>query len=198
MRGPLSGCPKAGRHFWRSELSCSGRVAHHVGGELGHSCPCPQTPLLLGKQQTGPGVEASKKDNTVIISGALGCAPSNLAALFTTAWAGQEFTGDTDSLPKVTIGMPSFLLGAHPESRRPSIITRIGIPGCHLLAGCSPPATAVCECGVPRRWRSAACPWSSPSGWAPPTRSRLAGTAVRTPPETSFGSACPRSRTPAG
>ena len=42
-----------------------------MGGELGHSCPCPKAPLLLGKQQTGPEVAASKKGNTVVFLGPL-------------------------------------------------------------------------------------------------------------------------------
>ena len=147
------------------------------------------------------GVAARKKDNTVLFLGPLAVhqiTPTSQPCSPQLGRGRNLLETPTHSPPKVTVGLPSFLLEVHPQSHGPPVVTRIRSPGCHLLAGCSPPATTVCECGVPRRWRSAACPWSSPSGWAPGTRSRLAGTAPCTPPATSCGSACPRSRTPMG
>ena len=149
------------------------------------------------REAADPGVAARKKDNTVVFLGPLAVhqiTPTSQPCSPQLGRGGNLPETPTHSPPKVTVLPP----GAHPQSCHPPVVTRISSPGRHLLAGCSPPATTVCECGVPRRWRSAACPWSSPSGWAPGARSRLAGTAPCTPPATSCGSACPRSRTPVG
>lgn len=84
------------------------------------------------------------------------------------------------------------------KSNCPSILnTNSQQPCWRLLTVCSLPSPAVCESGVPLRWRSAVCPWSSPSEWIL-TYSPLSGTLPGTPPKTSFGSACPQSHTPVG
>lgn len=97
----------------------------------------------------------------------------------------------------VTERWPPPSLGTSPEEPLSVTLTHARWPWRPRLTGCSPPTVAVCGSAAPQRWRSAGCPWSSPSGWAGP-RSPRAGTGAGTPPGTSCGSACPRWRTPAG
>lgn len=158
-------------------------------------------PLHSRRVHTGPGVAADENNNTVMCMEPLAMceAPPILPAWLAAAMELLGFPRDTDFLPKVTavVRLP-FLPGhilKHPSASVPAPRSRG--PGSVPLTGCSPPSQAVCESGAPQRWRSGACPWSSPSCWAPAC-SPLSGTVPRTPPGTSCGSACPRSRTPVG
>lgn len=89
--------------------------------------------------------------------------------------------------PESPMGRLPAASGAPGEQLAMSMCSRSSAPP----TGCCPPTPAAAACGGPPRWRSAACPWSSPPGWVWP-HSRCAGTAGRTPPATSCGSACPR------
>lgn len=183
--------------------SCS-TVGHHAGGKLSRPSSCPQVPSAPGKEQTGPGVAANKNNDAAVFMEPVAVLGVSASSQLCSLQPGKGrnhapvFIGDSDSVPKVARGMPSMPCWAHPGEQQ-SITPHARQPQTcwHLLTGCSPPTVAIWESGVPLRWRSAACPWSSPSGWALPC-SPLSGTVASTPHATSCGSACPRSRTPAG
>lgn len=186
--------------------SChAGAGGRQVGGQLSRPCPCSQVPSTAGKEPTGPGVGANKNATNAVMSmellGVHGVTPdSQLCSL--QPGAGPESRScvpcrrrpvdqghardDGHSQVGASRGAPVHEPHTHSQWPPPRPLT-----------GWCPPTQAACGSAGPRRWRCAACPWSSPPGWAAP-RSPPSGTVAGTPPGTSCGSACPRRRTPAG
>lgn len=173
-------------------LSCRGRVGHRARSPWSF----PQAPSTPGKARTLPGEAANK---------AL-CAASPRP--HGGAWGSLQPGQGRDHAQRWSLGSSPKVTRRMPPPPTPPLGSPRGAAACQparakaavpaaSLTGCSPPTSAACGSGAPRRWRSAACPWSSPSGWAAAC-SRLPGPGCSTPPATSCGSACPRSRTPAG
>lgn len=179
------------------KLSCWGRAGHQAQSP----CSFPQAPSTPGKERTIPRVAANKDNNAVVFMGpspVRGVTPSSpLCSLqpeqgrnHAPVCPGLIVQGYTsDAFPSL-LGTPRGAAVCQPAHVSAVVLVT-------SLTGCSPPTLAVCGSGAPPTWRSAACPWSSPAGWAAAC-SRLSGTVPSTPPATSCGSACLRSRTPAG
>lgn len=196
-------CTRPLHHSWRAAArrDHGGRAAARRDPTWEGSS-CPQVPSAPGKEKTGPGVAANKNNDAAVFMepvAVLGVSPpSQLCSL----QPGKGITllclsKTATQCPRSHVGCRPCLAGHIQKSKSITPHARQPQTCWHLLTGCSPPTVAIWESGVPLRWRSAACPWSSPSGWALPC-SPLSGTVASTPRATSCGSACPRSRTPAG
>lgn len=165
--------------------------------------PASRSPLLLGRRRRAQGWQQIRTMMLLcswspwLCSGSLhphSCAHCNPGRAGITLLCLSE---TVTQCPRSHVGCRPCLAGHIQKSKSITPHARQPQTCWHLLTGCSPPTVAIWESGVPLRWRSAACPWSSPSGWALPC-SPLSGTVASTPRATSCGSACPRSRTPAG
>lgn len=163
--------------------------------ELGHPGPSPRLPPLLGRRGLSPGRRQIRPcaRRHPVLTAVLGarCNPGRAGTTLRGGpWAPRPRSRVGCLPPPPPLGSPRGAAACQPAR------AKAAVPAASLTS-CSPPTSAACGSGAPRRWRSAACPWSSPSGWAAAC-SRLPGPGCSTPPATSCGSACPRSRTPAG